>query len=82
MNDFEPTSEQLLARLLGPSGPELTCEQCFEYLDEYVETELAGHDADRKVPGMKAHLAGCPACSEDRDGLSALLVAESDGDRG
>ena len=32
----------LLARLLGPAEPELTCEECFEELDRYVELELVG----------------------------------------
>jgi hypothetical protein len=60
-------------RILGPAGPELTCEQCFEELDRYVEIELAGGDADAAIPGMSAHLRGCPACAEDRDSLVALL---------
>lgn len=67
----------LLRRLLGPQGPELTCEQCFEHLDRFVELELAGRDADTAVPGMRAHLEGCPACNEDHDSLAALIGAES-----
>jgi hypothetical protein len=63
----------LLARLLGPAGPELTCEACFERLDEYVELEVDGGDADARVPGMRAHLDGCPACREDHDSLRALI---------
>jgi hypothetical protein len=59
--------------LLGPDGPEVTCEECFERLDEYVELELAGLDADARIPGMRAHLEGCPACREDRDSLLALI---------
>jgi hypothetical protein len=66
----------LLARLLGPADPELTCDECFEELDRYVELELAGRDADATVPGMRPHLEGCPACREDRDSLAALLAAE------
>jgi hypothetical protein len=62
----------VIRALLGPAGPELTCEQCFEELDRYVELELAGHDADRAVPGMGAHLDGCPACREDHESLLAL----------
>jgi hypothetical protein len=58
-----------LASLLGPSGPELTCEGCFEELDRYVELELAGARADEQVPGMRAHLEGCPACGEDHQSL-------------
>jgi hypothetical protein len=66
----------LLARLLGPAEPELTCEECFEELDRYVELELAGCDADATVPGMRPHLEGCAACREDHDSLAALLSAE------
>lgn len=68
--------DRLLARLVGPAGPEISCEQCFDELDRYVELELAGRDADAAVPGMRAHLAGCPACAEDRDSLRALLRSE------
>jgi hypothetical protein len=68
-------SHRLVARLLGPAGPELSCEQCFEKLDRYVELELAGADADAAVPGMRAHLEGCSACEEDRQSLRALLAS-------
>jgi hypothetical protein len=66
-----------MAALLGPAGPELTCEQCFEELDRYVELELSGQDADALVVGMRNHLEGCPACSEDHETLLAF-VAEQD----
>jgi len=65
--------DRLIARLVGPSGPEIGCEQCFDQLDRYVELELAGAEADLEVPGMRAHLDGCPACNEDHESLSALL---------
>jgi hypothetical protein len=64
-----------LARLLGPAEPEVSCETCFEELDRYVELERAGVDAEAAVPGMRAHLAGCPACAEDHEALHALLDA-------
>ncbi len=64
---------QRLRGLLGPAGPEVTCEECFDLLDRYVELELAGADAEAAVPGMRAHLEGCPACLEDHDSLLALV---------
>ena len=77
MSDANPRRfTHLLGRLLGPAGPELTCEECFEHLDRYVELELCGRDADAAVPGMHAHLEGCPACAEDHDSLHALLASE------
>jgi hypothetical protein len=65
-----------LARLLGPRGPEIGCEECFELLDEYVDAELGGRDADREIPGMRAHLEGCPACREEHESLRALVARE------
>jgi hypothetical protein len=67
---------ELIGRLLGPEGPELTCEQCFDLLDRYVDLEVACADADEQVPGMRAHLDGCPACDEDHASLLALVSAE------
>jgi hypothetical protein len=62
-----------LEALLGPTGPQVTCDECFERLDEYVELELRGADAEASVPGMRAHLAGCPACADEHESLRALL---------
>ena len=67
----------LLDRLLGPAGPELTCDECFDQLDRYVELELAGHDVQAEAPGMGAHLQGCPACREDHDSLIAFVTKEA-----
>ena len=68
--------KQMLGRLLGPAGPEVGCETCFEELDRYVELELAGKDADAAVPGLRAHLEGCPACREEHESLYALVSGE------
>jgi hypothetical protein len=68
-----PDVDQALARLLGPSEPEVGCDACFEQLDRYVELELAGEDADAAFPGFRAHLHGCPACREEHDSLLALV---------
>jgi hypothetical protein len=65
----------LIARLLGPSEAEVSCERCFELLDQYVELELAGENADARLPGMRAHLQGCPACREDHESLRELVAA-------
>jgi hypothetical protein len=72
----EDHRRELLSQLLGPSGPEVTCEECFELLDEYVELELAGEDADRRLPGLREHLRGCPACNEDHESLRDFVQLE------
>jgi hypothetical protein len=70
---------QDIKRLLGPIGDQVSCDQCFELLDEYVELELAGLDADTGLPGLRTHLRGCPACKEDYESLRALIAADSAG---
>ena len=62
--------DSAIARLLGPAEPEMFCDECFEQLDVYVDAEHA--DADAKVPGMRAHLVGCPACAEEYESLKLL----------
>jgi predicted anti-sigma-YlaC factor YlaD len=71
-----PEITQALDRLLGPAGPEVGCDVCFEELDRYVELELAGADVDAALPGLRAHLDGCPACREEHDSLRALVSDE------
>jgi len=71
-------SDPILGRVLGPGAPELTCEQCFEELDRYVELTLADEPAEARIPGMHAHLEGCPACAEDFRSLRDLVSQEGD----
>jgi anti-sigma factor RsiW len=67
------TKDNTLKRLLGPAEPEVLCDECFERLDEYVELELQGELADERIPGLRAHLEGCPACHEDYESLRELV---------
>jgi hypothetical protein len=71
MDDHHRHTE--LDRLLGPTGPEVGCQDCFELLDEYVELEVAGLDAEGRIPGLRAHLEGCPACREEHQALLELV---------
>ena len=63
-----------LGRLLGPAEAEVGCNECFDQLDRYVELALAGADADSALPGLRAHLEGCPACREEHESLRALVT--------
>ncbi|HYH59596.1 MAG TPA: hypothetical protein VD790_10305 [Thermoleophilaceae bacterium] len=74
MNEHPDTT---LKRLLGPAEPEILCDECFEKIDQYVDLELRGVDANTAIPGMRPHLEGCPACAEEYDSLRAL-AAQSD----
>ena len=72
-------NDNTLKRLLGPAEREVLCDECFERLDEYVELELQGEPADERIPGLRAHLEGCPACREDHQSLRELAAGPADG---
>ena len=67
-----------LERLLGPSEKEVSCETCFARLDEYVELERSGVEAEAQIPGFAAHLRGCPACRDEHESLHALLASDEE----
>jgi hypothetical protein len=71
-----PELKQALGRLLGPARPEVGCDVCFDQIDRYVDLEVAGRDADVALPGLRAHLEGCPACREEHETLYALVSGE------
>ena len=57
--------------LLLDTAPYLSCDDCFDQIDTYVEQLLAdpGH---QDVP-MQVHLKGCGACAEEAETLIELL---------
>ena len=73
MNAANRDTNMLIRRLLGPAETEVSCEQCFEQIDEYVELAIAGVDTRTALPGMDAHLEGCPACHDDYESLRTLV---------
>jgi predicted anti-sigma-YlaC factor YlaD len=60
----------------------VTCEECFERLDELVELELGGGVAGQRLRSVRAHLDGCRECRERYESLRALLLADADAERG
>ena len=70
-------NDDLRERLLGSMDRDPGCDACFELLDAYAEALLRGGDVARLFPEVVAHLAGCPACREDTEGLLAALKLEA-----
>jgi hypothetical protein len=77
MTDRDNRHDPGLERLLGPTGFQVSCEECFDLLDQYVELEIGGFDADERLPGLRTHLDGCPACHEEHESLHALIAADA-----
>jgi hypothetical protein len=65
-------SVKLAMALSMTQDVELSCDECFEELDRFVETQLAGLDAAAAMPLVEHHLSTCDGC---RDEYQALLRA-------
>ena len=56
--------------------PWLSCDDCFDLMDEYVERSLA--DPTYVDPVIATHLAACSACAEETESLRALVAGEAE----
>jgi hypothetical protein len=63
---------KLVSLLAETREIEIGCDQCFEHLDSFAETELSGLDASAAMPLVGDHLDKCADC---RSTLEALLRA-------
>ena len=63
------TQRMTIAELLRADPNDIGCEQGFALIGEYVDLEVAGADAAARFPGLAVHLATCPACRLDHDGI-------------
>ena len=52
---------------------ELTCDEIFSKLDEYVEREVDKKDAARLMPLIREHLDLCPECCEEYEALLKVV---------
>ncbi len=52
---------------------ELSCSEMYARLDEFVETEVQGEDADKITPLVHEHLDMCPECCEEYEALLTVL---------
>jgi hypothetical protein len=79
-NTHRSLGPEVIGRLLVETEPWLSCDDCFDQVDGYVEQLLAGHlDA---MPAMRVHLGGCPACAEEAATLLTLAAADTGAEPG
>ena len=69
-------AEQLATRILGPGGPDAGCEHSLEVVDQLIDLELAGQPLPTSMLPVAKHLAACPDCREDYEGIRALARAD------
>ncbi len=65
-----------LQTLLATDPRDAGCAETFALVHRYAEILVAGGDPEATMPGVTAHLTGCPPCAEDFQGLLAALRRE------
>ncbi len=68
--------EKILMAVSHTHEEEISCDECFELLDRFVEAELSGLDAARAMPLVEDHLQKCGDCREEFEALLGALRAE------
>jgi predicted anti-sigma-YlaC factor YlaD len=64
--------EQLARQMLGPGGSDAGCDRSLELVDQLIDLELAGQVLPAPLLDVARHLAACPDCREDYEGIRAL----------
>ena len=85
-NSFSPQEQLPNEAVLGflrlleeTQDEEMSCDEIYEKLDEYVEQEVNKKDAARLMPLIREHLDLCPDCCEEYEVL--LDVIEKTGEK-
>jgi len=62
-----------LDAFLETDPADVGCDEALRILHVYVDLIASGEDAAARYPGVAAHLRQCGPCSDDFDGLLALV---------
>lgn len=60
---------------------EISCSECFEQVSDYVDLEIAGEDAAKKMALAKQHFVQCRVCREEYETLLELARQEAANDK-
>ncbi len=74
-----PSFDDLLRRIWETEDEEISCTKCFELVPQYVDLEVAGQAADKKLPRLRQHLNQCGVCREEYETLRDLTRLEAEG---
>jgi predicted anti-sigma-YlaC factor YlaD len=74
-------SERLLRLVACTEDEELSCDECFELLPQYVDLEVSSEAPKVRLPHFRRHLEQCAVCREEYEALRELARLEAEGCR-
>ncbi len=72
--------DNLLKQIYSVRDQDITCDECYDVIDRYVELLRLGKDADAVLPDVKAHLAQCDCCKDEFKALITILETNDKAD--
>ena len=74
-----PALRRLVRDIADTDDEEISCDECFDLVSEYVDLEVAGAVGDRVLPRFQQHLRQCGVCREEYEILRDLSRLEAEG---
>ena len=65
----------IIKTILYVQREEITCDDCYEVIDQYVDMLRAGQDPEVVLPKVKEHLGHCHCCDVEFRALISILEA-------
>jgi hypothetical protein len=56
---------------------DITCDECYDQIDQYVDLLRAGRDPGEVLPKVKRHLKQCRCCEAEFKALITILEGQS-----
>jgi hypothetical protein len=66
--------KKLVRDVLDTRPDEISCDECLDQLDRFVELKLAGQDASVALPLVQQHLDQCTSCREEFEALLTVIA--------
>jgi len=65
----------IVKAVLSVPTDEITCGECYDVIDQYVDMLRAGQDPATVLPKVKEHLGQCQCCDMEFRALISILEA-------
>jgi len=68
---------EIVKTIFAAQEDDITCDECYAHIDQYVDMLRAGQDPAQVLPQVKSHLEQCRCCAWEFQALIDILEAES-----
>lgn len=67
----------IMRMIFNTADEDITCDECYDQIDQYVDLLRAGQDPGEVLPRVKLHLEQCRCCEAEFNALITILEGQS-----